>query len=59
MLVGQAEIAKFLHVNPRSIARMIRDEGLPAVKVGLHLVASARQVVEWVEKRAEKGAASA
>jgi hypothetical protein len=52
LLIGQAAIAQFLSVNPRSIARMIRDEKLPAVKIGLHLVASVRQVVEWVERRA-------
>jgi hypothetical protein len=53
-LVGNREVARFLRVPERAIARLVRDEGLPLAKVGWFHMSTPRLLIEWVEEKARR-----
>jgi hypothetical protein len=59
LLRGNADIAAFLGIPERSISTLVRDAGLPVVRVGWWHFSTPRLIVEWIENRARGKAGDA
>jgi excisionase family DNA binding protein len=52
--INIGEMAARLGVNPRTIRRMIRDDGLPCMRMGKNVLRfDARKVLEWFDAKFE------
>ena len=57
-LLTLAEAARLLHVSTRTLQRMIRNNDLPALKVGGQWRLRESQLTDWIERReGQKGGA--
>ena len=59
LLVGAPAIASFLGVHTRLVGTLGRERGLPVRRLGNSLVATRRQVLEWIESLPVVGASDA
>jgi excisionase family DNA binding protein len=50
-----AEVARYLRVNQATVYRLIREEGLPAVKVGNQWRVRRDLLEAWFDSREEAG----
>lgn len=50
-LLTLAEAARLLHVSTRTLQRMIRNNDLPALKVGGQWRLRESQLSDWIERR--------
>lgn len=50
-LLTLAEAASLLHVSTRTLQRMIRNNDLPALKVGGQWRVRESQLTDWIERR--------
>lgn len=50
-LLTLAEAASLLHVSTRTLQRMIRDQDLPALKVGGQWRVRESKLTDWIERR--------
>lgn len=50
-LLTLAEAARLLHVSTRTLQRMIRNNDLPALKVGGQWRLRESQLTDWIERR--------
>ena len=50
-LLTLAEAASLLHVSSRTLQRMIRNNSLPALKVGGQWRVRECQLTDWIERR--------
>lgn len=48
------QVAERLHIGKSTVWVLIRDEGLPSVKVGKRRLVRAKDLDEWAERKVER-----
>jgi len=49
VLRGTESVGRFLGVSSRRVGELVKDRGLPLHQLGLHKVATKRQLLAWLE----------
>ena len=53
-LLRAADVAQYLKVNVETVYRLIRQEGLPAIRLGGQWRLRSKDFEQWLEARAQR-----
>jgi hypothetical protein len=54
LLIGTAQIARFLGINIRQVGTLAKSRGLPLAEIGHYKTTTRAALLRWVESQAEK-----